>query len=162
MKRWTSIAISLCAAALWAPAAWAQFGRDQHTVTVEVAPVSALSVSGGGIALVIDAQQAVAGRADMQVIDATSSLFWRVNGRSKKVTAHTDQQAPQFTLEVAALNPTAGTAAPGGALSTVPRDLLLDIGKTEGSTTIRYTGVARAEEGTGRDQHLITFTITQQ
>jgi hypothetical protein len=47
-------------------------------------------------------------------------------------------------------------------LSTSAQDLLLNIGRSSGSCTLLYTGIALASQGTGNDVHVITFTVAAQ
>jgi hypothetical protein len=104
----------------------------------------------------------VAGQDQMSVVDASTSLLWGVNSSTKKITVQTNLGAPLFALKLVALNPTQGTAAPEVTTSTTANDLLLDIGRSSGTCTLQYTGVALASQGTGTDSHLITFTVANQ
>jgi hypothetical protein len=47
-------------------------------------------------------------------------------------------------------------------LGTAPQDLILNIGRSQGSCTLRYTVTALASKGIGTDSHTITFTVTTQ
>jgi len=138
------------------------FGSDSHNVTVQVAQVTRLSVSTGTVDLTISDVNAVAGEDMMTVTDQNSRLLWGTNSSGRKITASTSLAAPLFQLALVAVSPTAGTAAPEMILSTVPRDLLLNIGRTSGSCFLRYTGTAFASQGVGTDAHSITFTVQSQ
>jgi hypothetical protein len=105
---------------------------------------------------------AVAGEDMMTVTDQNSRLLWGTNSSGRKITASTSLVAPLFRLALVAVSPTAGTAAPEITLSTIPRDLLLNIGRTSGSCSLRYTGTALASQGVGTDVHSITFTVQSQ
>jgi hypothetical protein len=135
---------------------------DNHTVTVQVAEISVVDVTASTLNLNILDGDIQIGRDLMFVTDQSSSIFWGTNSSSRKVTANTDLAAPQFELRLVASSPTRGTPAPEFALSTIPQDLLLDIGRSLGSSLLQYTGVAYASQGTGTDVHTITFTIVAQ
>jgi hypothetical protein len=47
-------------------------------------------------------------------------------------------------------------------LTQVPTDFLTNLGRSSGTCTIRYTGVALASQGTGTDAHNVKFTIQTQ
>jgi len=138
------------------------YGSRSHTVTVTVATISLLQVSAGSVSLTITGAGVVAGQDQMTIVDQSTSLLWGVNSSTKKITVNTNLGAPIFTLKVFALNPTTGTASPEVTLVTTPRDFLLNVGRSSGSCTLRYTGEAFASQGTGTDTHTITFTVTNQ
>jgi hypothetical protein len=133
-----------------------------HTVTVQVNPITSVQVSAGTVNLNITNAVAVAGQNTMTVTDQSTSLLWGVNSSSRKVTVRTSLASPQFTLRLLALNPTQGAAAPEVTLSSIPRDLLMGIGRSSGTCTLQYTGVALASQGVGNDVHVITFTVQAQ
>lgn len=141
---------------------FSQFGVDNHTVTVQVAAISVLQVNAGTVNLNISTANAVAGQDQMTTSDQTTTLLWGTNSSAQKITASTSLVAPQFTLKLVAVSPTAGTAAPEMTLSSTSSDLLLNIGRNSGSCQLRYTGVALASQGTGTDIHTITLTILAQ
>jgi len=138
------------------------FGTGSHRVTVSVQAITVLQVSAGIVNLSITGANATAGQDQMMVTDESSSLLWGTNSSLRKVTVNSNLAAPQFTLKVLAVNPTAGNAAAEATLSTVASDFLLNIGRTSGSCSLLYTGVALASQGTGTDAHTITFTIQAQ
>ena len=150
--------------ALWAAAsvASAQFSSDNHLVTVTVSPISVLQVTGAGVTFNIGDANAVAGQDLMTMTDASTQLLWGTNASAQKITASTTLGTPMFTLKLTALNPTTGTAGPESILSTVPSDLLLNIGRSSGSATLRYSAEVLASLGTGTDTHTITFTMVAQ
>jgi hypothetical protein len=47
-------------------------------------------------------------------------------------------------------------------LDSNPRDLVLNVGRSLGNCTLKYTGTALASQGVGTDVHTITFTVTAQ
>jgi len=138
------------------------YGTDAHTVTVQVLPITVIGLSGGLVQLDVTAAQAEAGQDVMIVTDESTRLLWGTNSSGRKVTAASSLAAPRFTLLLRAVAPTRGLAAPEFPLDAVPRDLLLNVGRSSGSCALRYTGVARASQGTGTDTHVITFTIQSQ
>ena len=143
--------------------AWGQvYGTANHTVTVTVATISYLQINLGTVNLNISGANAVAGQNSMSVTDQTSSLTWGTNSSLQKITASTSLAAPLFSLKLLALNPTTGVAAPEVTLSTTAADLVLSVGRSKGSCTLKYTGVALASQGTGSDAHTITFTVQAQ
>jgi hypothetical protein len=146
---------------VWTSGASSQ-ASDNHTVTVQVAEISVIDVTANTLSLNILDGDIQIGRDLMFVTDQTSSILWGTNSSSRKVTASTDLAAPQFELRLVALSPTRGTPGPEFALNTIPQDLLLDIGRSLGSSLLQYTGVAYASQGTGTDVHTITFTIVAQ
>jgi hypothetical protein len=146
----------------WTPARAQVYGSRSHTVTVAVATITLLQVSAVSVSLTITGAGVVAGQDQMTVVDESTSLVWGVNSSTKKITVNTNLGTPIFTLKVFALNPTTGTASSEVTLSTMASDLLLDIGRSYGSCTLRYTGEALASQGTGTDNHTLTFTVTNQ
>jgi hypothetical protein len=143
--------------------AWAQvFGNGAHTVTVQVAVITSVQVTGGSVNLNISGANVIAGQDQMSVSDQSTSLLWGTNSSLRKISVNTNLAAPRYTLNLLAMNPTAGTAAPEVTLTAASRDLLLNIGRSSGSSTLRYTGTALASQGTGNDVHVITFTVLAQ
>lgn len=140
----------------------AQIGTDAHTVTIQVNQITLLAVDVGSVNLTVDGSTAVPGQDEMVVTDQSSLLLWGTNASAQKVTASTSLAAPLFTLRLVALSPSAGTPGPEQVLTPVAADFLRDIGRSSGSTQIRYTGVALASQGPGSDTHIITFTIVAQ
>lgn len=138
------------------------YGTDSHTVTVTVATINNIQISGGAINLSLTGADAVAGVDLMTVTDQTSVFLWGINSSLRKVTAQTDLISPQFTLKVVAVNPTQGTASAEFTLSTTAQDFLINLGRSTGNCSIRYTGEVLASQGTGTDAHTITFTIQNQ
>lgn len=138
------------------------YGSAAHTVRVSVSVISVLRVSAGGVSLSITGAAAIAGQDQMTVVDQSTSLLWGVNTTPKKITAVSNLASPKYTLKLLALNPTQGTPAAELVVDNTAADLLLNIGLTRGSCTLRYTGIALASQGTGSDTHTVTFTIAVQ
>ena len=138
------------------------FGTGQHTVTVQVSSVTAVRVTSGTVSLNITNANAVAGQDLMTVTDQGTQLLWGVNASQRKISVQSSLAAPKYTLRLVAINPTRGTAAPEVTLNATARDFLLNIGRSSGTCTLRYTGSALASQGTGTDVHVITFTVQTQ
>jgi hypothetical protein len=143
------------------PAA-AQYGTASHSVTVTVAEITSVSVSTGSVSLAITGAGVAAGQDLMTTTDQSSSILWGINSSNKKITAKTDLVSPQFALKLLAIGPSRGSAAPEMTLGTTAQDLLLGIGRSRGTATLRYTGIASATQGIGTDSHIITFTVQAQ
>lgn len=155
--------IFLFAALLSIPAnVEAQIGSDNHTVTVQVSTVTVLQVSSGVVNLNITGAGMVAGQDQMMATDQSTSLLWGINSSNKKITVNTNLVNPTYTLKILAVSPTVGIAAGEVTLSTTPADFLLNVGRSSGSCQIRYTAIALASQGTGSDNHQITFTVQTQ
>jgi hypothetical protein len=138
------------------------YGTGGHTVTMQVSVITSVRVTVGSVNLNISSANVVAGQNQMSVTDQSTSLLWGTNSSLRKVSVSTSLAAPKFTLKLLALNPTVGNAAPQVTLSTSAQDLLLNIGRSSGSCTLLYTGIALASQGTGNDVHVITFTVAAQ
>ena len=152
----------LAAVAVFQKAPAQTFGTDRHTITVHVSPITVVKVVGGPVNLSLTNASFVAGQDQMTITDQTTGLAWGTNSSARKISVSTNLATPRFTLKIVALNPTRGTAAPEVTLGTVANDLLLDIGRTSGTCTLMYTGIALASEGAGTDTHTITFTVQTQ
>jgi hypothetical protein len=138
------------------------YGTANHRVTVKVQAITLLQANLGTINLNISGSNAVAGQDQMIVTDQSSTLLWGTNSSLKKITVKTNLSSPLYTLQVLAVNPTVGTAAPQVNLSATANDLVLNIGRSSGSCGLLYTAIALASQGTGTDAHTITFTIQTQ
>jgi hypothetical protein len=153
----------LVALPIFVPEASAQiFGGDTQTVSVQVSPITVLSIQGSAVAMNITNANLVAGVDAMTVQDETSRLLWGTNSSARKITAQTSLGTALFQLRLVALSPSRGTPGPEMLLGTAPQDLLLNIGRSQGNCTLRYTGTALASQGVGTDNHTITFTVTSQ
>jgi len=157
--RVTSIA---CLLLFLASAGSAQIGSDNHTVTVRVAQITTLQLNVGSVSMSITGVGLQAGQDTMTAMNQSTMMLWGTNLNNVKTTVSTNLASPRFTLKARAVNNTAGTAAVERVLSTTPGDFLLNIGRSQGTSTIQYTGVARAQQGTGVDNHVITFTVQSQ
>lgn len=140
----------------------AQYGSAHHTVTVSVSAITVLQLSTTAVNLNVSGAAVVAGQDLMTVSSDAAQLRWGTNSSVKKITVQTNLPSPRFTLKLEAVNPTRGTAVPAVAVSSVARDLLLNMGRSSGTATLRYTAEALASQGTGTDSHTLTFTIQNQ
>ena len=140
----------------------AQIGSDFHTVTVQVSTITGVAVSSGTVNMNIAGASTVAGQDEMSLVNQTTSLSWGINSSLKKITVNTSLAAPKYTLKLLAVSPTVGTASSEVILSTTAADLMIDVGKSSGSCTLKYTAIALASQGTGTDAHTITFTVITQ
>ena len=140
----------------------AQGGSDFHTVTVQVSTITAVQVSSGTVNMNIAGASTVAGQDQMSIVDQSTSLLWGINSSLKKITVNTSLAAPKYTMKVLAVSPSVGTASAEVTLSTTAADFMINVGRSSGSCTLKYTGIALASQGTGSDAHTITFTIQTQ
>jgi hypothetical protein len=138
------------------------FGTDTHVINIQVSPITVLTLQGGAVTMNATGANVIAGVDAMTVQDQTTRLVWGTNSSARKITAQTSLASPLFQLRLAAVNCTRGNPGPEMLLGTAPQDLVLNIGRSLGSCTLRYTGTALASQGTGTDLHSITFTVTTQ
>jgi len=135
---------------------------DNHTVTVTVAAINEVAITGGAITLTIDT--ATAGGEPTNATDATCTLDWTTNELTKKITVETTVGVPpqNFTLQVQATGVTGGTS--GGLLTlthaAAAQDFVTGVSQTIGDCTLSYTASATAAQGTGTDTHTVVYTIT--
>lgn len=135
----------------------------------------ALFFEGGPPQLRID--RFVPGSPTATDTDASTTLVYersRTSARQLKVVVSTSVQNERFELRVKALNPTEGT--PRGRVrlrgGMPPADLLRDIdpckapasqdGACEEQATLRYHMTAAVEDGPGRDEHIVRYTLQAQ
>ncbi len=148
------------------------WGRAQvsrrHNVTVNVNALTYITINPASVTLSITDAQAVAGVDAMTVTNENSYLYWATNSSNRKVTVATDLGSPLYTLKIYAANVVSVDPSPGSAvaaseltLSRTVQDFILNIGRSMGYCTLRYTGTALASTGVGTDIHHITFTVTQ-
>lgn len=140
----------------------AQYGSASHTVTVSVSSITVLQLSAGAVNLNVSGASVAAGQDLMTVTSDAAQLLWGTNSSLKKITVQTNLLSPQYALKIEAVNPTKGTAAAQVTVASVARDLMLNIGRSSGTATLRYSAEALASQGTGTDSHTLTFTIQNQ
>jgi|GEM_PF-682916 len=137
------------------------YGTASHSATVTVSEIALLSVN-TGVTLNITGAGTPAGQDLMTATDQSSTLWWGLNGTSKKITVNTNNAGPFFVLKVEALSSTQGTPASTVTITTAAKDFITGLGLNMGSCTLRYTAEALASTGTGSDSHTITFTVQTQ
>lgn len=164
MKSLASLA-SLVALICVPPAVQAQtyYGSASRTVSVSVSTITNVAVSSGSVSLTIALANVTAG-VDLMgpVTNTATSLLWGINSSLKRITVRTNLPAPKYILQLLAVSPTTGTAAPEVTLSTTDKDFMTNVGRSSGTCTLQYSGYALASAGTGSDSHTITFTIIAQ
>ncbi|MBI5058800.1 hypothetical protein HZB60_03330 [candidate division KSB1 bacterium] len=122
-----------------------------------------LSLTGGGITLVV--ASATAGSHPDPASDNTCGLVWTkgVADPTQKITARTSLGGPAFVLTVEAQSVVQGTGTGLVTLTTTDADLVTDITSTlSGSALLYYEVSATAPQGSGTEEHTITYTITAQ
>ena len=148
---------TICSLALAGEALGAN--TDSHTVTVTVAAINELAISGGNITLTLNS--ATPGSDLDDATDSTTcDLLWTTNELTKKITAETNLGAPNFALKVTATNVTGGTAAGEVTLSTTATDFVTGVAKTTRTRELAYGASATAAQGTGTDVHTVLYTLT--
>ncbi len=158
MKR---ISLLLIVGLLFLLASTAVFSQStaNHTVTVTVSIINEVAITGGNFTLTINT--ATSGSDPDDATDATTcDLSWTTNEATKKITVATDLAAPVFGLTVEAQNVSGGTAAAVVTLSTTATDFVTGISTTVGTCDLAYTASATAANGTGSDNHTVTYTLT--
>jgi hypothetical protein len=140
----------------------AAFSQNSHNVTIIVPSMVHSLVVPAALQITIDGSGTVAGGSSFQKIDETTTLYWATNYLAGKITVQTNLAAPRYTLRILALNPTPpGIASSELVPSTTAQNLITGIGRSMGSCTIRFTGVALAIQAGGfSDNHTITYTVT--
>ncbi len=137
------------------------YGTATNMITVNVQPITILQVSATILDFNFTAANAVAGQDAMILTDQTSTLSWGTNSSTlNKIAVSTSLASPKYTLQLEAVNPTAGGSAGVVTLSTTPQTLVTTIARSVGTCGLLYTVTALASQGMGSDSHTITFTIT--
>ncbi|MGA1843619.1 MAG: hypothetical protein ACMUIS_03545 [bacterium] len=137
---------------------------DFHQVTVTVAAINELAITGGNITLTING--AVAGSDPTAVNDSTCSLDWTTNQLTRKITVETSVAVPPqlFSLTVDAAVTLGGGIEPGAAVTLThgagASDFITGVATELGAATLTYSASATAAQGTGSDVHTVTYTLT--
>ncbi len=125
-----------------------------------------VAILNGNVSLVVST--ATAGSEPNPVTDQTTQLEWDnsvMSAPTKKITVRTNIASPQFLLKVQALNISVGGGSSAGEItvSTIETDFINNIPETGTKTCdLRYTASALASDGTGVENHTITYTIVDQ
>ena len=130
-----------------------------HQVTVSVGAISQVGVTGGDVALTIDAYD---GENIVSTANADAGLIWETN-QEHKITVATDLEAPAYalTVEAASISGTSDASSTGRVtVDTQARDLVDNIDRGAGACTLVYTAAADLTAGNTIETHTITYTIT--
>lgn len=154
------VSLLLCIGFMFLLSSTSVFSQSaSHTVTVTVGVIIEVTITGGDLTLQINT--ATGGGDPNQVTDATTcDLSWTINGDPKKITVETTIGSPTFVLQVEAQNVTGGTGTAPVELSTTAVDFITDISATIGNCDLAYTASAAAADGTGTENHTVTYTLT--
>lgn len=109
---------------------------------------------------------ATAGQDPDPAVDASCKMRYRKLSAAEptlKITVGTNLGNPAFSLKVEGINAGAGTPTGVVTLGTTAQDFLMDITNTIKKTCdLRYVATALASDGTGTDDHIVTYTIVIQ
>jgi hypothetical protein len=137
---------------------WGQTSAS-HTVTVQVAPVSAVAISGGDVTLTLSEASPSSGEATAS--DATTcDLHWISNQPDQKITVATDLASPRFALRVEALNPIGGRSTGQVTLRATDQDFVVDVERGKGWCDLSYTATTDDLLAARSDVHTVVYTIT--
>jgi hypothetical protein len=111
-----------------------------------------------------------AGQQPNSVVNEDCLLTWSTQPAeaSQKITIETDLLAQHFVVTVLATGVSAGDGTSAGTvtLGTTASNLIVGIpfvsAADPGSCTLHYTASATAAEGTGTDNHRVTYTILDE
>jgi len=138
--------------------------HDSHTVTITIADLNHILVTGGNVSLTINDVDGSMNPLDDT--DNSTGLLWITNsGTAKRITAQLDADyASGIILKVAASDgSTVGTSAGTITLSSSSAQSVITGSQSEiGSSTLTYTASATASaapNGAG-ETHTVTYTIT--
>jgi len=155
MKRSLFIALTLVA---FSTTAFAQANKATQQVSINVAEIAAISVT-GTVAMVINA--ATAGQAPDAAF-STVSYSVSTNGTDKKISAELDTAMPTgLTLNATMAAPTGASSAGKLSLSKTSKDLVSGITKVRGTgLALNYEAVATVEASPDSYVRTVTYTIT--
>ncbi len=131
-----------------------------QTVTLQVSQIALLQTS-GAVSATITGAGTSAGVATLSVANQTTTLQWGTNRGTQKITARLSA-ASKFQVYLQVLNPTAGVATPQILATTTAQDILLTVGRSQGSATISYTIQITADKGVVTDTPNIIFEMKNQ
>jgi hypothetical protein len=130
-----------------------------HTVTVRIAPVSAVAVTGGDLSLTLS--QASPGNGEATASDATAcDLHWVTNQADQKITVASDLVSPRFTLRVEAVNASGGRGTGQVTLGPTSRDFVVDVERGKGRCDLSYTATTDDLTAGGSNVYTVIYTIT--
>ncbi len=160
MQKLKAFAVALVLFAGFSNAAMAQLASDNHTVTVEVAAINEIAITGNATLTV---NSATAGSDPVAATDNSTSYAVTTNEASVKITAEADQNMPAgVTLSVNASAPAGAASAGATTLSTGAADVVTGMGTvSQGSLTLAYSLAATAAAGQMSSTAVtVTYTIT--
>lgn len=160
MHKLKAFAVALVLLAGFSNAAMAQLATDNHTVTVEVAAISELAITGNATLTI---NSATAGSDPDDATDSSASYAVTTNESGVKITAATNvNMASGVTLSVNAAAPTGATAVGATSLSTTAADVVTGLGTvSESGMSLGYTLSATAAAGQVASTAVtVTYTVT--
>jgi len=129
-----------------------------------------MSIAGGNILMNITTAQA--GQEPLAVSNSSCTLTFKRQASVSKITVSTSCPNQKFTLQVVAVNPTDGVAAPQVTLvnGMLAASFITNIPSlppaTNRTCTLSYTASATFAQGNsvelGNDVHTVTYTIVAQ
>ena len=160
MQKLKAVAVALVLFAGFSNAAMAQLASDDHTVTVEVAAISEIAITGNATLTI---NSATAGSDPDDATDTSTSYAVTTNESGVKITAETDvNMAAGVTLEVSAAAPAGASSAGDTTLSTTAADVVTGLGTvSQAGMGLSYTLSATAAAGQVASTAVtVTYTIT--
>jgi hypothetical protein len=160
MHKLKAFAVALVLLAGFANTASAQLATADHTVTVEVAAISEIAITGNATLTI---NSATAGSDPDGVTDTSTSYAVTTNESGVKITAETDvDMASGVTLAVNATAPAGATSAGSKTLSTSATDVVTGLGTvSQAGMSLGYSLSATAAAGQVASAAVtVTYTIT--
>lgn len=159
MKTLRALALAMLVVFGAAGTSLAQSSSEGHTVTMEVAAINVLAIT-GNVTLTID--QATPG-SDPDPVSGSASYAVTTNESAKKIVAAIDTDLPaNMSLVVDAAAPTGATGSTDVALSTTGADVVTGMSTiAESGLGLDYTFSATAAAGKLTSAgYTVTYTIT--
>ncbi len=159
MKTLRALALATLVVFGSAGTSFAQTDSEGHTVTMEVAPINVLAIT-GNLTLTID--QATPG-SDPDPVDGSASYAVTTNEDAKKITAEINANLPaNMSLVVDAAAPTGATGSTDVPLTETAADVVTGMSTIAASgLALNYTFSATAAAGKlASTGYTVTYTIT--
>lgn len=156
------VTLTAFTAILGTQSAYGQGATSTQVITLRVLELNTIDLVGGPLTLQINTINDNTAQPD-PAVDNSTKLLWTSNGDSRKIAVGSNVASPRFILKIEAekSGSGAGIAQPEVTLSdNAPHDLILGVQRSAGSCQLRFTAIADAEQGTGSESRLITYTIT--
>lgn len=160
MHKMKAFAVVLVLLAGFSNTAMAQLASDNHTVTVEVAAISELAITGNATLTI---NSATAGSDPDDATDSSASYAVTTNESGVKIVASTDvDMAANVTLSVNAVAPAGASSAGATTLSTTAADVVTGLGTvSQAGMSLAYTLAATASAGQVASTAVtVTYTVT--